>query len=255
MKVLTIGDVVGKPGRQAVTHFVPALRKEHGIDLVIANSENTAAGHGLTLDTARDLFDAQVDVLTSGNHAWDQKDIIPHMDGELLILRPLNYPEGTPGRGYLITRGAMIVNLMGRTFMQSIDDPFRAMDRLLARVTDKPNVIIVDMHCEATSEKGAMGWYLDGRVSAVVGTHTHVGTIDAQVLPKGTAFVTDIGMSGPKLSVIGDEPSDVLARFLTAMPTRLNVAKGPVRFSAILLDIDESNGKARSIQRIDRELE
>lgn len=254
MRVLMVGDVIGRPGRRAVRHLLPGLRQEYQIDLVIANGENTAGGFGLTMPTAQELFNAGVDVLTSGNHIWDQKEIIPYLDTDVPILRPLNYPPGVPGKGFLIWEGALIINTMGRTFMAPLDCPFRAVDRLLAELPEAPPVIIVDFHAEASSEKVAMGWYLDGKVSAVLGTHTHVPTSDAKILAKGTAHITDVGMTGPKNSIIGDEPQAVLKRFLTQMPGRLPVAEGTVIFSSVLVDIAEG-GKARSILRIDREVE
>jgi len=221
--------------------------------MVIANAENVAGGFGLTSDTARELLGADIDVLTSGNHIWAQKEIIPYLDGEMPIVRPLNYPPSVPGRGYLIIRQAMVVNLIGRTFMGDLDCPFRAMDKLLAELKPKPPVIIVDFHAEATSEKMAMGRYLDGRVSAVLGTHTHVGTIDAQLLPQGTAYVTDIGMTGPADSIIGDDAEAVIQRFLTGMPHRLTVGKGKLTFNAILLNVNEDSGRAINIERICRQ--
>jgi hypothetical protein len=233
---------------------LPGLQKQYGFDLIIANAENTAGGFGLTPATANDLLDAGVDVLTSGNHIWAQKEIIPYLDGELPILRPLNYPPGVPGRGYMVKGQTMVVNLIGRTFIGNFDCPFRAMDQLLAELGHKPPVIIVDFHAEATSEKVAMGRYLDGRVSAVLGTHTHVGTIDAQVLPHGTAYVTDIGMTGPVDSIIGDDAEMVLQRFLTMMPHRLSVGKGKSVFNAVLVRVDDASGKATSIDRIHREV-
>ncbi len=252
MIVLAIGDIIGKPGRQAVGKILPELRSEYGINLVVANGENAAGGLGLTSATAKELITAGVDVITSGNHIWAKKEILPYMEGEMPILRPLNYPSGVPGRGYLVTGQVMVVNLIGRTFMGDLDCPFRAMDRLLAEVNPAPPVIIVDFHAEATSEKMAMGYYLDGRVSALLGTHTHVGTIDARVLPGGTAYVTDIGMSGPVDSVIGNDTQAVLRRFLTSIPDHLPVAKGKVTVNAMLLDIDEITGYANSIDRISR---
>jgi len=223
--------------------------------MIIANAENAAGGFGLTSAIARELFDTGIDVLTSGNHIWAQKEIIPYLDGELPILRPLNYPPGVPGRGYIITRQTIVVNLMGRTFMSDIDCPFRAMDKLLAELERKPPVIIVDFHAEATSEKVAMGRYLDGRVSAVLGTHTHVGTIDAQLLPQGTAYVTDIGMAGPLDSIIGDDPESVLRRFLTGMPHRLSVGKGKPVLNAIMVEVAEESGRAINIERISWQME
>ena len=255
MLILTIGDIVGQPGRQAVSKFLPNLHQQYGLDMVIANAENAAGGFGLTSAIARELFDNGVDVLTSGNHIWAQKEIIPYLDGEMPILRPLNYPPEVPGRGYMIAGQVMVVNLMGRTFMREIDCPFRAMDKLLAELKHKPPVIIVDFHAEATSEKMAMGRYLDGRVSAVLGTHTHVGTIDAQLLPQGTAYVTDIGMTGPTDSIIGDDPESVLRRFLTGMPHRLSVGKGKPIFNAIMVEVAEDSGQARTIERICRQME
>ena len=255
MLILVIGDIIGRPGRQAVHSFLPDLRQQYELDMVIANAENTAGGFGLTSDTARELLGAGIDVLTSGNHIWAQKEIIPYLDGEMPIVRPLNYPPGVPGRGYLIIGQTMVVNLIGRTFMGDLDCPFRAMDKLLAELEPKPPVIIVDFHAEATSEKVAMGRYLDGRVSAVLGTHTHVGTIDAQLLPQGTAYVTDIGMTGPMDSIIGDDAEAVIQRFLTGMPHRLTVGKGKLTFNAILLGVDEDSGRAINIERICRQVE
>ena len=253
MLILAIGDIIGRPGRRAVSQLLPGLREQYGLDLVLANAENTAGGLGLTSTTARELLDAGVDVLTSGNHVWAQKEIIPHLDGEMPILRPLNYPQGVPGRGYLVKGQVLVVNLIGRTFMNDFDSPFKAMDQLLAELKNKPPVIIVDFHAEATSEKMAMGRYLDGRVSAVLGTHTHVGTIDAQLLPQGTAYVTDIGMTGPIDSIIGDDIEKVLQRFLTIIPYRLSVGKGRVMLNAILVRVDDESGRAISIERIYRE--
>lgn len=252
MKILAIGDIVGRPGREAVREILPDLYRECGIDLVIGNGENCAGGVGITPSTAQELFESGIDVITSGNHIWAQKEIIPYLDGDLAIIRPLNYPPGIPGHGYLYKNNTLIVNLMGRVFLGNFDCPFRAIDRLLAELEGKPNIIIVDFHAEATSEKVAMGRYLDGRVSAVLGTHTHVGTIDAQILPQGTAYVTDIGMVGPVDSVIGDDVASVITRFLTQIPKRLPVGKGKVSFNAILVEVDEGTGKATGIKRIER---
>jgi len=255
MLILVIGDIIGRPGRQAVQEFLPGLRQLYGLDMVIANAENTAGGFGLTSATARELFDAGVNVLTSGNHIWAQKEIVSYLDGDMPILRPLNYPPDVPGRGYLIIKQTMVVNLIGRTFMGNLDCPFRAMDKLLSELDRKPPVIIVDFHAEATSEKVAMGRYLDGRVSAVLGTHTHVGTIDTQVLPGGTAYVTDIGMTGPTDSIIGDDADAVIQRFLTGMPHHLSVGSGKAVFTAILIEVDKDSGRATSIERICRQME
>ncbi len=255
MIILAIGDIVGRPGRQVVDKYVRSLRQQHGIDLVIANGENTAGGFGLTPNTAQELLGSGIDVLTSGNHIWAQKEIIPYLDSNTPILRPLNYPPGVPGRGYLTIGKTLVVNLMGRTFMSNYDCPFRAIDSLLAEFEPKPPVIIVDFHAEATSEKVAMGRYLDGRVSAVLGTHTHVGTIDTQILPGGTAYVTDIGMTGPTDSVIGDDADAVIQRFLTMMPHRLSVGKGKPVMNAVMVEVDVNSGRATGIKRIHREME
>jgi metallophosphoesterase (TIGR00282 family) len=250
-----IGDVVGKPGRRAVQQLLPGLRHEYGLELIIANGENTAGGLGITSSTAQELFDSGVNVITTGNHVWAQKEIVPYLDGDLSVLRPLNFPPSVPGRGYLLATRALVVNLMGRVFMDEIDCPFRAMDSLLSEMTTESKVIIVDFHAEATSEKMAMGRYLDGRVSALLGTHTHVGTIDACILPKGTAYVTDVGMVGPMDSVIGDDTELVIHRFLSGMPHRISVGKGKAIFNAVLVEVDEASGKATSIERIQRQEE
>ncbi len=256
MFVLVIGDIIGRPGRQAVQKLLPDLRKQYDIDMVIANSENIAGGLGVTPPTANELLEAGVDVMTSGNHIWAQKEILPYLDNEEMpLLRPLNYPPGVQGRGFLIKDKVMVVNLIGRTFMSNYDCPFRAMDKLLAENEKKPPVIIIDFHAEATSEKVALGRYLDGRVSAVLGTHTHVGTIDHRILPQGTAYVTDIGMTGPVDSVIGDDIDAVIQRFLTMINNRLPVAQGKVMFTAMLVGIDNKTGKATSIERVTREVE
>jgi len=250
LKILAIGDIIGKPGRKAVKEILPGLCDQYDIDLVIGNGENAAGGLGLTPGTADELFDSGIDVITTGNHIWAYNEIIPYLDSELPLLRPLNYPPQNPGRGYVIKNNVLIVNLVGRVFIGHFDCPFRAMDDLLAKFQGKSMPIIVDFHAEATSEKVAMGRYLDGRVSAVLGTHTHVGTIDAQILPGGTAYVTDIGMVGPTDSVIGDDPDSVIKRFLTQMPGRLSVGKGKVHFDAILVEVDVNTGRATDIKRI-----
>jgi len=255
LRVLMIGDVIGRPGRRAVREALPGLRKEHAVDLAIANGENAAGGLGLTSETAKELFDSGVDVITSGNHIWDQKEIIPFLEGDMAIIRPLNYPPGVPGRGYIVMGEVLVLNLLGRTFMGNFDCPFRAVDRLLEDLVDRPAVIIADFHGEATSEKVAMGWYLDGRVSAVLGTHTHVGTVDVRLLPKGTAYVTDVGMTGPVDSVIGDDVDAVIRRFLTQLPHRLSVGKGSVVLNSVLVDVDERTGRATGITRVDRGVE
>jgi metallophosphoesterase (TIGR00282 family) len=254
LRILMVGDVVGKPGRKATSVLLPELREKHGIDLIVANGENAAGGIGLTPETAQELFQAGVDVITSGNHIWHHKEIIPYIENEPRVLRPLNMPPGVPGHGYLITEKAMVVSLMGRVFVGHFDCPFRAMDCLLEEVNPRPQVILVDFHGEATAEKVALGWYLDGRVSAVLGTHTHVGTIDTRILPKGTAFVSDVGMVGATNSVIGDDTDSVIQRFLTMMPHRLSVGKGNPMFNSVLVDAEDNSGRALSICRLDLEL-
>ena len=252
-----IGDVIGRPGRDAVRRILPALRQEKDIDLVIANGENAAGGFGLTAETASELLDAGVDVISSGNHIWDKKEFIPYLDdvqGEgLPVLRPANYPNA-PGVGVMRYRGVAVVNLMGRVFMAQLDCPFRTADQILdeLRSEEETPVVIVDFHAEATSEKQAMGWYLDGRVSGVFGTHTHVGTVDARILPQGTAYLTDVGMTGPEDSVIGSDTDAVLYRFLTSMPNNLTVAKGHCIFNSVLVEVDDNSGRSVSLERIDR---
>jgi len=254
MRVLMVGDVVGQPGRKAVRKLLPKLKQELAPDLVIANGENSANGLGMTPETVQELYDSGVDVITSGNHAWDKREIVPYLESELPLIRPLNYPPGVPGHGYTFCKGALIVNVLGRVFLPSVDDPFRALNNLLDEEGHRTKVVIVDAHTEATSEIGALGWYFDGRVSAILGTHTHVATADARVLPKGTAFVSDVGMVGPRDSIIGNVPEDVLKRFATQLYSPLGVADGPVTFSSVLVEIEARTGKAKSIQRVDREV-
>jgi metallophosphoesterase (TIGR00282 family) len=259
IRVLMIGDVIGKPGRVAVEHLLGATRDSRGVDFVTANGENLAGGMGLTLPTAHALFDAGVDVITSGNHIWDKREIIPELDREERILRPINYgQDGVPGRGWGIFHAAdgtevAVVNAQGRTYMQPIESPFRDLDRLLDEGADElPAIRLVDFHCELTSEKTAFGVHLDGRVSAVCGTHTHVATADARVMPRGTAYVSDLGMTGPIDSVIGFAPESVLPRFLTGLPTRFEVGSGPVVFNALLIDVQADTGRAITVERISR---
>lgn len=254
MRALMIGDVIGRPGRRAVRQLVPDLRRELEIDLVVANGENSAGGFGITPDTAQELLEGGVDVITSGNHVWKKKEIIPYMQEEMPLIRPSNFPPEVPGRGYLTVGGTLVINLMGRVFMEALDCPFREANRVIQESVglSSPRVILVDFHAEATSEKQALGWYLDGRVSAVVGTHTHVATADARVLPEGTAYVSDLGMVGPINSVIGTDPNTVVEKFLSQTPRVFNVAAGPVVFNSVLIDVDEDSGKATGIQRVDR---
>lgn len=253
MLILVIGDVVGKPGRQAIVQLLPAIKQQYAVDFTIINAENVAGGIGVTPQTATDLLNAGADVLTSGNHIWAQKDIIPVLDSDTPLIRPLNYPPGVPGKGFIISKRVMVVNLIGRTFIGNFDDPFRAMDYLLEHTPEKPPIVVVDFHAEATSEKVALGRYLDGRVSAVLGTHTHVGTIDARILPGGTAYVTDIGMTGPDDSIIGDDIDKVIQRFLTQLPHRLSVGKGKAVLNAVLVSVDNITGRAFAIERIQKE--
>ena len=250
MRILFVGDVVGRPGRDAVRALLPMLRDELRVDLAIVNGENAAGGAGLTAEIARELQANGADVVTSGNHVWDQRQFMNEIESLDFVLRPINLPANNPGRGSLVAKGALVVNAIGRTFMNPADDPFHALDELLA--TDVPPVRVLDWHAEATSEKLAMGWHLDGRVSAVVGSHTHVPTADARVLPKGTALVCDTGMVGPRDSILGMRTDVIVERFRTGMPKRFEVADGPVAFGSVLIDADDASGKARSIERIDR---
>jgi 2',3'-cyclic-nucleotide 2'-phosphodiesterase len=253
VRVLFIGDVVGQPGRKALSALLPGVRGEFGIDVVIANGENAAAGRGLTLRTAKEMFNAGVDIISSGNHIWDNREIIEELDSDMPILRPANYPKGSPGKGIVRHKGLTVLNVQGRTFMAAIDDPFRTADALLAEHPEKP--IIVDIHAEATSEKAAMAWYLDGRVSAVLGTHTHVPTADARILPCGTAFVSDAGMTGARDSILGFEVEASKKLFLTQLPTRLTIEEKPanVIMNSVLVDIDDQTGRATNIERVDRQ--
>jgi len=260
MKILFIGDIVGSPGRKIVHERLADILAQREIDLCIANGENAASGFGITPRIAQDLLASGVEVITSGNHIWDRKDILDFFPHEPRLLRPANFPNGSPGSG-LYTGQAKngtpyaVLNLQGRTFMTPLDDPFRGAARELAKIPPDVKVIVVDMHAEATSEKQAMGWYLDGKVSAVIGTHTHVPTADFRVLPAGTAYITDVGMTGPHDSVIGMDKQGVLQRFLDAMPARFVVAEGNVQMNTVLLDIDEATGRARSIDRLNFRLD
>ncbi len=261
-RVLMIGDLIGKPGRVAIEKILPALRNERGIDFVTANGENVAGGMGLTPSTAEALLHAGVDVITSGNHIWDKREIYPFLDTNERVLRPHNYgTHDVPGRGWGIYQALdgtdlAVINLQGRTYMQQIDNPFTDADALLDESSEPlPPVRLVDFHCELTSEKNAFGLHLDGRVSAVVGTHTHVVTGDERILPGGTAYQTDLGMTGPIWSVIGFDPKTVLPRFINALPTRFEVGDGPVVFNAAQIDIDPATGRALAIERIVRLIE
>ena len=260
MRILFIGDIFGRPGRAIVKEKLPALAKEHSTDLIIANGENSAAGFGITPPLAEELFELGIDVITTGNHIWDKREIVDFFqmaDGNAhspsrRLIRPANYAPELPGHGIYEGRkgkvGYAVINLQGRVFMAANDDPFRTADQLLKEVQAK--VIVVDMHAEATSEKISLGWYLDGRVTAVLGTHTHVPTADERVLPNGTAYITDVGMTGPYDGVIGVKKELVVNKFLNNMPVRFEAANGDVRLCAVVVDCDEVTGRARSIERI-----
>ncbi len=253
MKILMAGDVIGRPGRAAFARYTPRLRKEKAIDLVVVNGENAAGGKGLTEPVFDELLRGGADIVTSGNHIWDKKEVAAIIDREPYLVRPANYPEGTPGRGWCVYpwRGGDVgvVNLAGRTFMPPLDCPFRKAEAALRALRDC-RVIVVDFHAEATSEKLALGWYLDGRVSAVVGTHTHIQTADERVLPGGTAYVSDLGMVGPWNSVLGVRTDIILRKFTTGLPTRFDLADGPCVYCALLVTIDETTGRAAGIERI-----
>jgi metallophosphoesterase (TIGR00282 family) len=258
INVLAVGDIIGRPGRRAADRLIPQLRRELELDMVVANGENASGGFGLTSDGARELFNAGVDVITSGNHIWDQKEIYSALN-DMPILRPMNYPPGTPGKGWLVhdlgAKGQVAVcNVQGLTFMPAIDSPFRAVDVFVAETEGVP-IRIVDLHAEATSEKQAMAHHLDGRVSLLFGTHTHTPTADQRVLPGETAYVTDLGMVGPRDSVIGMDAAGSLERFLTGIPQRFKVGRGVVTFNSVVVRICVTNGRAESIRRIDHTVE
>ncbi len=253
MKILFVGDIVGKGGRRVLREQLQCLQSAHQIDFTIVNVENAAGGFGLTPKIGRQVLDLGVDVMTSGNHIWDQKHIYPYLDQESKLLRPANYPGGLPGKGVITTHSltgvpVAVVNLQGRVFMPNIDCPFQTADKILDRLSREVSVIVVDFHAEATSEKMAMGWFLDGRVSALVGTHTHVPTADARILPGRTAYITDVGMSGSYESVIGMSREGAVERFLSGLPGRLQPETSQPRLSSAILDIDASSGKASTIK-------
>lgn len=252
---LFIADIVGKPGRRVVSQLVPELRREYAIDLCVANCENASAGRGITIKTANALFSYGIDILTSGNHVWDRKEILPFLEKNPNMLRPANYPPGALGSGALVYHLSTgfpvgILNLQGRVFMREIDCPFRVAKKHIEELQRETRVVFVDFHAEATSEKVAMGWYLDGEVSAVIGTHTHVQTADERILPMGTAYITDVGMTGPHDSIIGIEKDAVLDRFLTQMPTRFTPAEENLKFCGVVIRVDARTGKAVHVQRL-----
>jgi metallophosphoesterase (TIGR00282 family) len=255
MRILMVGDVVGKPGRQAVQEWIPQLKAEHHVDFVIVNAENAAGGIGITPEIATSLLErGGVHVVTLGNHAWGKREIYPYLDTEPRLLRPANYPPGAPGQGFDVYPSPLgpvgVVSLQGRTFMEPVDDPFRAIDTILETLQKKTRIVFVDFHAEATSEKQAFGWYVDGRVSAVVGTHTHVQTADERILPGGTAYLSDVGMTGPIDSIIGMRRDIVIPKFTGGLPARFEVAEGDAQLCAVLVDIVPATGRATFIQRI-----
>jgi 2',3'-cyclic-nucleotide 2'-phosphodiesterase len=254
-RLLFVGDIVGKHGRELVRRGLAAIVRHHEIDFVIANGENAAAGFGITPDLADDLLGYGIQVLTGGNHSWDKREILPYFDEQPRLIRPANFPAGAPGRGvYIGTAGngvpVAVINVMGRVFMTALDDPFRVVEAEIDAVRAEARIIFVDFHAEATSEKIAMGWHLDGRATVVVGTHTHVQTADERVLPRGTAYITDVGMTGPHDGVIGMDRSAILARFLSALPQRFETATENPRLNGVIVHADETTGKAHSISRL-----
>jgi len=255
MRLLFIGDIVGKPGRELVHRGLAALVEEHRIELVIANAENSAAGFGITREIGDQLLEWGVDVMTSGNHIWDKKEALDYIGAEPRLLRPANYPAGAPGNGSYLARtrdgrSVGVVNVMGRVFMLNIDDPFTVVLREIAALKERTRIVFVDFHAEATSEKIAMGWHLDGKVTAMVGTHTHVQTADERILPKGTAYLTDVGMTGPHDSIIGVDIQAALRKFLTALPARFETATENPRLNAVIIEADEQTGRATDIERL-----
>ncbi|MBI5144347.1 MAG: TIGR00282 family metallophosphoesterase [Candidatus Omnitrophica bacterium] len=259
MRILFIGDIVGEPGRRAAKELLPKLKRKESLDFVIANGENAAGGSGITPALADELFSCGIGVITSGDHIWKRKEILERIESDRRILRPANYPKEAPGFGSTIVESESgiavgVINLIGRVFMQAVECPFRASKEEVDKLAGKARVIVVDMHAEATSEKIALGWFLDGLVSAIVGTHTHVQTADEKILPNGTAFITDAGMTGPFDSVIGRKKEQILTRFITQMPARFEMAEGDIQLHGVILDIDEKTGKANSIKRVQEKL-
>ncbi|WP_216827914.1 TIGR00282 family metallophosphoesterase [Alkalihalobacterium elongatum] len=254
MKILFVGDVVGSPGRAMVKEYLPKLKKKYRPQISIVNGENAAGGKGITQKIYKGFLDAGAQAVTLGNHSWDNREIFEFIDDAKTLVRPANYPEGTPGKGYTIVKintiELVVINLMGRTFLPPNDCPFRKVDEIIEQVKDRTPYIFVDFHAEATSEKQAMGWYLDGRVTAVVGTHTHVQTADQRVLPNGTAYITDVGMTGPYDGILGMDRTAVLNKFLTNLPVRFEVAIGREQLNAVVITVDDKTGRAKSIERV-----
>lgn len=258
LKILFIGDIVGQPGRRIIKAFLKEIINSEMINLVIANGENAAGGFGLTYDISQELLNLGIDVITLGNHTWDNRDIYNVLERERRVIRPLNYPYGTPGEGFYITETMQgvpvgVINLLGQVFLDPLSCPFHIIDEYLELIHKKAKIVIVDIHAEATSEKMALGWYLDGKVTAVIGTHTHIPTADERLLPKGTGYITDVGMTGPIDSVLGINPELVITRFLTKRPIRFEVAGGPVQLNGVVLEVME-NGETSKIKRISRNM-
>lgn len=253
MKFLIVGDICGRPGRHAFMEHTAELKEKYNIDIVIANGENMASGRGITRNTLDEIYRGGADIVTSGNHIWDQREILKFIDDEPFLIRPANYPDGTPGHGYCIypwkNLNIAVINLSGRVYMPPVDCPFQKIEEILRELQGQADIIIVDMHAEATSEKISMGYYLDGRVHIVVGTHTHVQTADERILPKGTAYISDLGMTGPYNSSLGIDINDAIHKFVTGMPTRFNIAEGPAVYSAIIVEINDDL-QVESIERI-----
>jgi len=257
MNILFIGDIVGRPGRVAIQKLLKSVQTEYNIDFSIVNGENAAGGNGITREVAEEIYQAGANCITTGNHVWDQRQVFEFINQDNKLVRPSNYPAGAPGRGFTVLKspkGIMVgvANFSGRVFMTPLDDPFQEANKVVSHLNTLAKIIFVDFHAEATSEKIAMGWFLDGRVSAVCGTHTHVQTADERVLPGGTAYITDVGMTGPRDSVLGVKKETVITKFLTQLPTRFEVAGGPVQLNAVVVDVDEWTGKARSIVRVQK---
>ena len=259
MRILFIGDIVGKSGRRAISGLLDKIKDVYSIDLVVAIAENASAGFGITTKVVEELLNNGVDILTSGNHIWDKKEIIPGFDDEKFLLRPANYPPENPGTGSAIVKSKLgdkvgVLNILGRVFMNSVDCPFRTAIEEVTNLKAQTNVIVVDIHAEATSEKMAMGWFLDGKVSAVIGTHTHIQTADERILPEGTSYITDVGMTGAMDSVIGMKKENMIERFLTQRPKKFKVAKGDIKLNGVIIDVETDTGKSNSIQRLTMDL-
>ncbi|WP_110953205.1 TIGR00282 family metallophosphoesterase [Anaerosinus massiliensis] len=254
MNILMIGDIYGKIGRQAVTQYIPALKTKYQLNLIIANGENSAGGVGITKKTLDEIYNSGVDVVTSGNHIWDKKEIFQFIDHERYLIRPANYPPQTPGKGYCIfevnNKKVGIANISGRTFMPALDCPFRKADEIIECLNQECDLILFDFHAETTSEKMAMGWYVDGRITCMVGTHTHIQTADERILPKGTAYITDLGMVGPWNSVLGVDRDLVIKKFLTGLPVKFDIASGPHVFCGLVIMIDDQTNQVQKVQRI-----